>query len=207
MEIVQTAPYSSKEMNMVYEMLFSDRPEIFKRQQAAAPSYTWKVLMSDNSSDADLQNIAEDELIESRLRLLACRLLQERGITLPKELLGVVVEVGLENGLDTLAAYKDGTARYINFTEKMIVWETNTPQSNLLINNLFQHSNEVVKRIGPWEKKRLGPPPVNSIRLSFLVTDGLYFGQGPFNDLRNDPMAAPVIDAATELLVFLTERG
>ena len=36
--------------------------------------------------------------------------------------LGVIVEVGLDEGLDVLASYQDGTARYINYTGKMILW-------------------------------------------------------------------------------------
>lgn len=40
-----------------------------------------------------------------------------------KELLAVIIEVGLENGLDVLASYANGTARYINQSGKMIIWE------------------------------------------------------------------------------------
>jgi hypothetical protein len=120
--------------------------------------------------------------------------------------MGVVIEVGMENGLDTLAAYVDGTARYINQAEKMIVWEAPSDLSQKLIDDLFTASANVVKQIGPWEKKRLAQPANGNIRLNFLVADGLYFGQGPLDVLSKDPIGAPVIQAATQLLIFLTEQ-
>jgi hypothetical protein len=36
--------------------------------------------------------------------------------------------------------------------------------------------------------------------MSFLVSDGLYFGQGPFNVMQRDPLAGPIIAAGLELL-------
>jgi hypothetical protein len=41
-------------------------------------------------------------------------------------------------------------------------------------------------------------------RISFLVADGLYFGEAPLNNLFNDPLAAPALQAATALMQFLT---
>jgi hypothetical protein len=36
--------------------------------------------------------------------------------------------------------------------------------------------------------------------LTFIVSDGLYFGQGPFEMMKNDSMAAPVVNKSIELL-------
>ncbi|MBC7983283.1 MAG: hypothetical protein H7Y02_05440 [Candidatus Obscuribacterales bacterium] len=42
--------------------------------------------------------------------------------------------------------------------------------------------------------------------MSFLVSDGLYLGQGQLNDMQRDPMAAPLLKASTALLqAVLTE--
>lgn len=65
-----------------------------------------------------------------------------------KELLGVIVEVGLNEGLDVVAAYQDGTARYINYTGKMVVWETTTPASAKLTKELFSQSESILSKIG-----------------------------------------------------------
>ena len=68
------------------------------------------------------------------------------------------------------------------------------------IDKLFAASREVVSRIGPWDKARLAPPAKGRVRLTFLVTDGLYFGDGQMEVFQRDAMAGPVIAAAGELL-------
>jgi hypothetical protein len=126
---------------------------------------------------------------------------------LQKELLGIIIEVALQDGLDVLAVFADGSARYINYSEKLTVWETPTETSNALIRQLFAEGIQVVSKIGPWDEPRLSPPPGGEVRLSFLVTDGLYFGQGPIDVLFDDPMGRPVLEAATKVMQFLTEQG
>lgn len=48
------------------------------------------------------------------------------------EVLGVVVEVPSGGAYDTLAAYVDGSARYLNFSGKAIFWDAPDPQINQL---------------------------------------------------------------------------
>ena len=75
-----------------------------------------------------------------------------------RRVMGVVVEAGLPDGLDVLAAYEDGTARYINFSEKIIIWDTPTTESEALITELFNAGVAVVNNIGPWEGPRRPAP-------------------------------------------------
>lgn len=198
-------PYSDNKLNTVYNLLFCDDINLFKSSSAGKDEYPWSVLFDENATAKDLSGIAEDTSTESRIRLLACRQLAALGHPATgKELQGVIIEVGLEEGTDTLAAYKDGTARYINHSEKMIVWETATAESNSIIQQLFADSELVVAKIGPWTAPRLAAPATGDIRLSFLVSDGLYFGQGPFEVLQGDVMGGPVIQSALALLQYLT---
>lgn len=206
MQTTTALPYNTDSTNRVYEMLFCDNTEVFS-EATNSPVYPWNVLLSKASAAAELEAIIQDASAESRIQLLAYNRLRQTGHAIAsKELLGVVIEVPLDGGLDTLAAYKDGTARYINQSGKMIIWETTTAESNNLIEHVFTRSQTVVDNIGPWDGERLAPPPVGSIRLSFLVSDGLYFGQGPFEMLEKDGMAGPVIQAATQLMIFLTQQ-
>jgi hypothetical protein len=122
-------------------------------------------------------------------------------------LLAVIVEIGLPQGLDVLASFKDGSARYINQTEKILVWETKDENSNILTSKLFAESANVVKQIGPWLEPRRPHPSKGNVRITFLVSDGLYFGEGPMNVLFNDPLASPALTAATELMKYLTEKS
>jgi len=123
-----------------------------------------------------------------------------------KELLAVIVEVGLDDGLDVLASFSNGTARYINQTGKILIWEASDKTSDELTKDLFLKSQQIIDQIGPWDKPRRPYPTKGNVRITFLVSDGLYFGEGPINDLFNDPLARPALNAATGLLKFLTEK-
>lgn len=198
-------PYRSEAINKLYEMVFCDQPALFRPNEKVQDLYPWNVLFAASPSSKELLKLTEDKNIESRVKLLGYRILNAMNEPIAsRELLGVVVEVPLDGGLDVLAAYKDGTARYINQSENVIIWESRTPASDKLIQHLFTSSSEVVSKIGAWDKPRLPKPASPDIRISFLVSDGLYFGQGPFNVLAKDPMGGPVVDAATQLMVFLT---
>lgn len=197
-------PYHNESLNVLYNSLFCDMPAVYQTDITEQASYPWDILLDNNISDEALRSVIVDDALESRMKLLAYHQLRAKGYTAGnKELLGVVIEVPLENGLDVLAAFKDGTARYINQSEKLIVWETQTAASERLMDELFAAAMSVVNRIGVWDGARLPPPSRGEVRLNFLVSDGLYFGQGPFNVLAADAMGAPVINAATELMMFL----
>lgn len=202
-------PYKSDQLNALYELLFCDNLAYFESSNSSADAQPWKTLFSKNPDEQALLEIANDDQAESRVRNLAAIQLGAVGSALQPQLslLGVVIEVGMEEGLDTLAAFSDGTARYLNHAENVIIWETATQESNELIQNLWSASINVVNKIGPWDKARLAPPSTGTVRLSFLVSGQLFFGQGPIDQFFSDPMAGPVLQAATQLMVFLTEQA
>ncbi|MBA3768464.1 MAG: hypothetical protein H0W99_16085 [Acidobacteria bacterium] len=75
--------------------------------------------MGDNSKGEEiLRRILSMHGLESRHYLQAWHFLRELGAQPvageAKRLYGVVVEAALESGLDIVAAYADGTARYFN---------------------------------------------------------------------------------------------
>jgi hypothetical protein len=120
-------------------------------------------------------------------------------------LLGTIVEVAMSGGLDTLAAYSDGGVRYLNHTGAMSIVEGNPPAVEAKVRAVLEASRPIVGKIGPWNKPRLPPPAGDHARLTFLVSDGLYFGEGPFSTLANDPMSADLVRAATALLTVLVD--
>ena len=200
-------PYKDESLNILYNCLFCDMPLLYKTNALQRTGYPWNVLLDSNAVEEWLLAVAADPASESRMKLLAYHQLKATGHTVDKkELLGVIIEVRLENGLDVLAAYKDGSARYINHAEKLIIWETNTVESENIIRNLFSESLKVVSRIGAWGAPRLPQPNIGDIRINFLVADGLYFGQGALDVLASDPMGGPVVQAATKLMLFLTTK-
>src|SRR5438309_1316877 len=116
-------PYKDEGLNKIYDLLFCDDINLFKKE-TPDNVYPWTELLSNNPDPDTLNKIATDQTLESRQRILAYNLLTAKGNPITqKELLAVIIEVGLQKGLDVLAAFSDGTARYINQAEKLLVWD------------------------------------------------------------------------------------
>jgi hypothetical protein len=194
------APYREAAANDVYNLLFCDEPRMFAPHDGKGGDWQ-RTLFGGSPSSEDVRKLADDASLDARVRMLACNWLREHSQPLPpKELFGVVVEVPLDGGLDTLAAYLDGGVRYINQSGKMSIFEGPIAKLAPFVDKLFAASRAVVARIGPWDKARLPAPRRGHVRLSFLVSDGLYFGEGPMEVFSRDAMAGPVIQAASQLL-------
>jgi hypothetical protein len=199
-------PYQNDGLNRVYDLLFCDDITLYQKPEPPT-AYPWTVLLAAEPTTAQLQAVAADKTLEARQRLLAYRLLAASGAFIDhREILGVVVEVGLPGGLDVLAAFSEGGARYLNQAEKLLVWEAQTEESRQLLDELFAASLTVVNQIGKWDQPRRPFPATGMVRLTFLVSDGLYFGEGPFEILQADPMGGPVIAVATRLMAYLTHQ-
>jgi len=202
-------PYKSKVTNLIYNLFFCDRLKLYQDNFKGEMVSPWSELFLVSKNSGDLENIVNESKGESRVRILAFKELGRLGIKIQKkELLGVIVEVGMDSGLDTLAAYKDNTACYINHTGKMIIWE-NAQDINIndKIMELFRNSVELVSKIGPWDKNRLPQPKKGEARITFLVSDGLYFGQGGYDALLKDPLGGRVLSTASELMSLLINKS
>lgn len=201
-------PYKDEAANRIYEMLFCDNEDLYRPDKKFLTGYPWSVIYSNEYKPEELKKITIDDKNESRLKLLAYNKLRSNGNkVLEKELLGVIIEVGLDSGLDVLAAYRDGTARYINYSEKMIFWESPSADSNNITDKLFKESEITLRQIGPWDKARPGFPAKGTIRISFLVSDGLYFGQGSDDNFFNDELSAPILKYGNKLMNFLIDKS
>lgn len=200
-------PYKSDATNLLYNLLFCDNLNLFENNFKGAIISPWKELFGEKDSEL-LEKISNDLSAESRVRILAYNELRRLGVQLQnKELLGVIVEVGMSDGLDTLAVYLDRRTRYINYSEQIIVWENakDIPINNK-ITDLFQISENLVKEMGPWDKKRLPPAAKKEARITFLVSDGLYLCMGTVDNLSKHPSSGPVLKTALELRDLLINK-
>lgn len=152
--------------------------------------------------------------LESRHYLQAWHFLRELGAQPTadeaKRVYGVVVEVALENGLDIVAAYADGAARYFNYSGAAVIWERPDDSLDQATKALLEAGRTVAAQIGPWEGPRPSAPETGQVRISMLTPSGLHFGQGPFEMLMADPVGGPVISSAMQLmqgLIAKTEKG
>jgi hypothetical protein len=158
-----------------------------------------------------LRGILETPNTESRVILQTWHALRALGENPPepvkKQLLGVVVEVGMPKGLDLLAAYADHRARYYNFGGSGVVWEQPNDAMNSSIDEVLEKGAAVVRKIGPWQGGRPAAPKVGYARINLLTPSGLHFGEGPMDLLSKDEMGGAVLESAMRLMQKLMETG
>lgn len=197
-------PYKDQAADFLYNLLFCDNPDLYRNgKQNAGPLGT---VLSGAASREMLEKIALDPAIESRVRMLAFNRLRAMNVPTPaKQLLGTIIEFPQDDGLDTLAAFADGRVRYINQTGKPAIFEGAPPEVLAKANELIRVSRPAVDRHGPSDEPRRPPPAGDVVRLSFLVSDGLYFGEGSYEVLMDDAEGGPVLTVGGELLVRLAD--
>lgn len=146
---------------------------------------------------------------ESRHVLQAWQFLRSVGIvpdaSIAGQVLGVVVEVTVDQAHDVLATYADGSVRYLNHAGGATILDDVPPAAVVLAANVLAAGQALADQIGPWTEPQLPDLPVGSMRLTMLTRGGPHFGQGPDDVLGADPMAGPLLVAATELLVSVVD--
>ena len=201
-------PYAEPRLNFLYNLLFCDDISLFRKQQGADEIGPWATLFGESPNIVELRKIADDQANEGRVRALAYNRLRAISENVPpKILLGVIVEVPLQQGLDVLAAFSEGGVRYLNQSGKVAIFEGQGNPLEDLAKQLIATSQPLVNQIGPWDKQRLPPPKAGNVRMTFLVSDGLYFGEGPFGVLQKDSMASSILAKAGELLQKAVDLG
>lgn len=194
-------PYPEPHVNFFYNLLFCDEPALFRERSANSSGDPRTVLLADAPEESALLALANDARNEGRVRALAYNRLRMMGTEVPpQKLLGVIVEVPLDDGLDVLAAFSDGGVRYLNQSGKIAVVEAEQTPLADLAKELVAVAQPIVEKIGPWKEQRLPPPKAGNVRITFLVSDGLYFGEGPYAALQADGMAGPILAKAAQLL-------
>jgi len=195
------APYRNAQNNLIYNVLFCDSEPLYKPKDAASAVSWQKTLFLDTPDVGAARSLAEDGKEPSCVRLLAYRWLRQHSQLVPaKQLLGVLIEVPTDKGLDTLAAYADGHVRFISQAEKVALIDVPPADMQEKTKAWLASSNRVVARTGLWPKKRPPSPAVGKVRLTFLASDGLYFGEDSFAAMEKDADTAQVVKDATVLL-------
>jgi hypothetical protein len=117
------------------------------------------------------------------------------------------MEVPVEGGYDVLAYYSDLTARYYNYSGKAIIYEGGKP----FVDNCIEKANSVAIQVcnvlGPWEKERLPRPRGDVFRISFLVSDGLYFGNSSIKEIGNDQAVSTIFRNGVEVMKALVNEA
>lgn len=124
----------------------------------------------------------------------------------PAGIRGVVVEVAVDGGVDTVAGFADGSARYLNHAGATIVWEAQEPTIGRLVAALLAAAEPVLAVAGPMDGAVPDPPSGGLAQVAVLALAGVLVGRGPYDGLAGDAVAGPVIRAAFELMVALMGR-
>ncbi|HET8934404.1 MAG TPA: hypothetical protein VFN67_13230 [Polyangiales bacterium] len=204
----------------LYDMLFADVPLSHWRPADGEPTAgPWaafdevRVALEGKKQRAEqlLRQLLADGSLESRQHLQAWHVLRELGAQPgaadAKQVLGVVLEVALEQGNDTLAAYRDCSARFMSHSGKTIVWNAREPQIDAHIEQLLNAGQRVAERIGPWTEARHPPPTNGNVRVNLLTPSGLHVAEGPFTALARSPVGGPVITLGAKLMGALIGRA
>ena len=137
--------------------------------------------------------------IEMRIHLWVWSALRELGVE-PEpegawEILGVVVEVPMQRAYEALAAYQDGSARYLNFSGAAIFWDRPDEVIGALCRTLLQSAASAGSQAKPRSSVAL---PKSGIQLTLLTRSGIYV-------ISNPP--GPVVQAAAVLMSELIKRA
>ncbi|MFO0613579.1 MAG: hypothetical protein U0414_13365 [Polyangiaceae bacterium] len=151
--------------------------------------------------------LAEDAFKESRARLWAWHALRKLGekpsAVHTGEVLGFILEVPIDGSLDVLAAYADGSARFMGHADQLIVREPNDPEPPIakVISEAFALLSVPPK---PRDADADGPPD-DRVRMFALSALGTHMVEVPWSDVEAGGKYAALFGAATQLLKFLTE--
>jgi hypothetical protein len=158
-----------------------------------------------------LRRLLADPAAEVREKLLAWRALRKLGEKLPpnlsREVVGVVLEVPIDNWVDTLAAYSDGRARYLNGKNGGVIIREVPDLTSLdsLVNDVIKAAKPLVEKAPVFDKHQ--PPKSDVVRVSILTYGGIHIIEAKESDIKENHPMVPVFGASTRLFFALLENS
>lgn len=142
--------------------------------------------------------------VESRHHVQAWHFLRELGREPSsgeaKDVLGIIIEKGLPDGIEVLGAYEDHTARYWGADGVGILWSRANANLDDEFDALFAVAHVAVKKVKPRKGEHPPVPVLGAIQISFLTPSGLHLGTGPAAILPRDPLAKSLVDRGEALV-------
>ena len=146
-----------------------------------------------------LRSILDLPNLETRIQLWVWSALRELGESPDpqsgKEVLGVVVEVPMRGAYDTLAAYQDGSARYLNFSGAAIFWDARDATIKSLCQRLIGSTIPESPRAVPRQDTML---PKSGTQVTLLTRSGM--------SVISEPPQS-VVAAGSALMLELMQRA
>lgn len=154
----------------------------------------------------ELRRVAEMQSVDSLITLWAWNMLRAWG-QMPdddtaQKVLGVVMEVGLDKGMDVMAAYEDGTSRYVSKTGSMIVWDDHGDHNNDLARKIVAAAQAIAPQLPASTAEAV--TSTGKVQFSVLTIGGIRGIIAPMNELsRAATPLSPLFNASKELLISL----
>jgi hypothetical protein len=114
---------------------------------------------------------------------------------------GVVIQIPMGKGADVLAAYADGTARYVNHSGKIIVWDLPDAHMGNIVHKVLERS----KNLNTDEAIALADRPDDAVRVTIMTFNGNRYAETPMRSLQVSPINQ-VLTVGAELMVNLIKR-
>ncbi len=167
--------------------------------QSMADSFRFVQEGKKSEAISTLQGILKEPDLETRVQLWVWTALRDLGVQPDQrqggEVLGVVIEMPMQNGYDTLAAYVDGTARYLNFSGAAIFWDQRDEKIKGLCQAFIDSTIPASNRATPRRSLNL---PKSGGQVTLLTRSGIYA-------IPNPPESA--INAGAALMIELMRRA
>ena len=204
------APKLGSEADPIRQGLFACQPMNVLVQQLksdGSPGPFQTIANADELANAGRKEEAKSRLrsildlpnLETRIQLWVWSALRELGERPDpqsgKEVLGVVVEVPMRGAYDTLAAYQDGSARYLNFSGAAIFWDARDATIKSLCQRLFGSTIPESPRAVPRQDTML---PKAGTQVTLLTRSGMYAISAP---------PRSVMRAGSALMLELMQRA
>jgi hypothetical protein len=151
-----------------------------------------------NEAITKLQSVLQMQPLETRIELWTWTGLRELGKKPEQktatEVLGVIIEIPMQDGYDTLSAYADGSARYLNYSGRAIFWDKPDATIKNLCRGFIESTIPASSSAKPRNSNAL---PKSVAQVTLLTRSGNY------------AIIAPpkyVINSAAKLMIELINR-
>jgi hypothetical protein len=193
-------PYKGNNTNFAYNLVFCDAPGLFLQNKALKPETSlFHVLHAKPADAAAIRKIADSDK-DSCTRMLAYDWLRAHKQPVPeKTLLGVVIEFGSTDSPDTMAIYADGNIRYIDEQERLFSYGPSTAPISAKAQGFLKLSRDLLAHLDPWKEVRQPTPPYGFMRITFLASSGIYFGDGELRQMAKDKFGGATVRSAFDL--------
>lgn len=122
----------------------------------------------------------------------------------PKQLYGVIIELGQEGGHDLLAAYANCFANFTDAQKRIPkIWERPDENFDALITDVLEAGLLMLPNMPKWDAEFEQPVARGWMRIHLVSSQGVYSGEAPLEEMAYSPYGEEMTQAARILMDWL----